>query len=211
MRTYKSFAAILLTLAGTAWGATVTNQISINTTSLPAPTSGYLDIVFNGGGTPFQPATYSITGFATNATLSATNVSKSAGVTGQLPGTVSASNANTEYLQAITFGSSISFTLQFSGPALDSPTGTGSGTSFAFSLLNSTLDGAYLTSDQNDGYLFVINIDNQGRTTSITYPTESGGPSVTSIQTVPEPAGWLTAGIGLMLVGRFFGKFRRTS
>lgn len=210
---YNFLARILVIscLSATAWSAPITDHVSINTSSLPANTSGYLDLVFNGGGSPFQPASVSILNFMTNGVLDPLNVTKTAGVSGQLAGPVSATNQNSEYLQGLTFGSTISFDLQFSGPALDSPTGTGSGSTLAFSLLNSNLDGAYLTSNQNDGYIFTINIGNNGQLTSTTYSTESGGMSVTSIQAVPEPAEWLSVIVGLsaLLAARFRARLVR--
>src|SRR5882757_1293669 len=147
----------LLFLAASLQAASVFS-VSINTSSIPAATPGYLDFLFNGG----DPATASITGFTTNGTLNAASVSRTA-ASGTLPGAVSLSNSNAEYLEGITFGTSINFNLQFSG--------TGAGSVFTLSLLNSTQDGAFLTSNVNDGFLLEFNINSQGVITPVTFPT----------------------------------------
>jgi len=177
----------LLFLAASLQAASVFS-VSINTSSLPAATPGYLDFLFNGG----DPASASITGFTTNGTLNAASVSRTAS-SGTLPGAVSLSNSNAEYLEGITFGTSINFNLQFSG--------TGGGSVFTLSLLNATQDGAFLTSNVNDGFLLEFNIDTNGIITPITFPTASGAPSVVSIASaaaVPEPASCLAAVLGLL-------------
>lgn len=163
-------------------------SVSINTSSLPAATAGYLDFLFNGS----DPATASIAGFTTNGTLNPASVSSTA-ASGTLPGAVSLSNSNAEYLEGITFGTNISFDLQFSG--------AGAGSVFTLSLLNATQDGAFLTSNVNDGFLLEFDIDTHGVITPITFPTASGAPSVVSIgsvSAVPEPASALVVVFGLL-------------
>jgi hypothetical protein len=186
----------LLLLAVSSQAASVFS-VSINTSSLPAATTGYVDFLFNGVG----PATGSITGFTTNGTLNPASISRTA-ATGTLPAAVSLSNSNAEYLEGITFGGNISFDLQFSGAA--------SGSIFTLSLLNATQDGAFLTSNVNDGFLLEFDIDPQGVITPITFPTASGAPSVVSIgsvSAVPEPASALVAVFGLL--GMVAAKKRR--
>jgi hypothetical protein len=177
----------LLVLAASSQAASVFS-VSIGTSALPAATPGYLDFLFNG----VDPATASITAFTTNGTLNPASISRSA-ATGTLPAAVSLSNSNAEYLEGITFGTNISFDLQFSG--------IGSGSIFTLSLLNATQDGAFLTSNVNDGFLLEFDIDTHGVITPITFPTASGAPSVVSIGSVaavPEPASWLAAVFGLL-------------
>jgi hypothetical protein len=186
----------LLLLAVSSQAASVFS-VSINTSSLPAATPGYVDFLFNGVG----PATASIAGFMTNGTLNPASVSSTA-ASGTLPGVVSLSNSNAEYLEGITFGTNISFNLQFSEAA--------SGSIFTLSLLNASQDGAFLTSNVNDGFLLEFDIDPQGVITPITFPTASGAPSVVSIGSaaaVPEPASALVAVLGLL--GMVAAKKRR--
>jgi hypothetical protein len=193
----------LLFVTASLQAATVFS-VTIDTSSLPAATPGYLDFLFNGGGTPFDPATAAIGGFSTNGTLNAASVSRT-NSTGTLPGAVSLSNSNAEYLEGIAFGATIGFNLQFTGPAITSPSGTGSGSTFTLSLLNSTQDGAYLTSNVNDGFLLEFNIDTHGNITPVTYTTATGAPSVVSIaaaSTVPEPANCFLAVLGLLGIAK---------
>jgi hypothetical protein len=171
--------------------------ITINTSSLPAATHGFLDLLFNAGGAPFQAATVSVMGFTTNGTLNAASISTSGTVSGTLPSTVAINNDNAEYFEGITFGTGINFLLKFSGPLVDSPSGTGSGSTFTFSLLNATQDGALLTANQNDGYLFTFDINNHGVIQSTTFPTETGAPSVVTISAVPEPGLLLPGALGV--------------
>ncbi|MGH9805994.1 MAG: NF038129 family PEP-CTERM protein, partial [Terriglobia bacterium] len=159
-----------LLLAASSQAASVFS-VSINTSALPAATTGYVDFLFNGAG----PATASIAGFITNGTLNPASVSSTA-VSGTLPGAVSLSDSNAEYLEGITFGTNIGFELQFSGVA--------SGSIFTLSLLNATQDGAFLTSNVNDGFILEFDIYPQGVITPITFPTASGAPSVVSIGSV---------------------------
>ena len=127
---------------------------------------------------------------------------------GTLPSTVSIHNDNAEYLEGITFGTGISFLFQFSGPLVDSPSGTGSGSTFTFSLLNPTQDGAFLTSDQNDGFLFTFDIDNRGGIHPATFTTDTGAPSVVTISQVPEPGTWMLGGLGVTFLGLLRRRFR---
>jgi hypothetical protein len=193
----KLLAFLLLTAA--ALPAASINNITINTSTISG-TAGYLDFLFNGGAPPFDAASAVISGFSTNGTLNSSGLSTSGTVTGTLPGTSSLANNNAEYLERFTFGSTVSFTLQFQGPAITSPSGTGSGSTFTLSLLNNNQDVAFLTSNQNDGYLFTFTIDNQGNVTPTTFTTETGAPSVVSISSpvsgVPEPSAWLLMSSG---------------
>ena len=173
--------------------ATQTESIAINTSSLPANTQSFLDFLYNGG--PGSPsASVGVSGFSSTGTLDATNISRT-NSTGQLPAGVTLTNNNAEYLEAFTFGSNIGFQLAFSEPAY--------GSIFTFSLLNQTLDGSYLTSNVNDGYLFTLAIDNQGRIVPTTYPTETGAPSVVTITpfatATPEAASLTLSGIAFGL------------
>jgi hypothetical protein len=178
--------------------------VSIDTSSLPTSTGGFMDFLFNNGGGAFDPITASITDFTSpGATLNSATLSTQGTVAGLLPSPVSIDNDNAEYLEGLTFGTSLNFILQFT----ETPTGTGSGSTFTLSLLNSTLDGAFLTSDTNDGFILEFDIDNQGNVATTTFPTAAGGPSVVTITatTLPEPGtcAMCAAGvIGLALLRR---------
>ena len=189
MRSHTLLSALaIFVLAIPTFGASQLVSVSIDTSSLPPLTSGYLDFLFNGSGPSSQLAQAQLSGFSTNGLLNSASVSTSGTVTGTLPNATTISNNNSEYLEAITFGTAISFGLQFSGPAIDMPSGGGSGSTFTLSLLNATLDGSYLTSDVNDGFLLSFNIDGKGQIESTTYQNSTGGPSAVTIGAAPEPA-----------------------
>lgn len=199
MKLFRLSFPFLLLAGATALNASPVSLITINTSGIPAGTQGNLDFLFNTGGTPAGAAFASITNFTTTGTLTTSSFSAT-NATGTLPGPVSLINNNAEYLQAIRYGSTISFNLQFSGPAVDSPTGSGFGSTFTLSLLNSTLDGSFLTSNINDGYILEFNISANGQTTPTTFTTSTGASSVVSIQTLPEPGAWALSGGGLMVL-----------
>jgi hypothetical protein len=188
---------LLAAIAGVplALNATQLNLVTIDTSSLPASTTGYIDWSFNGGGSPTDNAAATLTKFA-GPSVGATANSQS--TTGSLPGPLSISNSNGDYEVAVTFAQTISFYLAFSGAAVDNPSGSGSGSTFSMTLLNATQDGAYLTSDVNDGYILQFNINNTGQVTPVTYTNTNGGPSVVSIQAVPEPAAFYLSGAGFL-------------
>jgi hypothetical protein len=189
----KSILIIALGVLGglQALAGPVQYSVFINTSSLPAPTAGYLDYLFNGAGQSVSASiqNFTLTGGALGAAQTTGNVS------GTLPATVTMDNNNTEYLNALTFGTGIQFGLLFS----DTPTGGGS--TFTLSLLNQAMDAALLTSNQTDGFIFRFDIDGTGQITHTTYPTETGAPSVvtiTELTGVPEPGSFALVAIGAM-------------
>jgi PEP-CTERM motif len=202
MKLFRPLFISVLAFAGSAFGASQIELITINTSSLPPGTTGNLDFAFNGG-ILSQAATASITNFSTNGVLNPAPASTSGTVGGSLPSALSLANNNSDYFRGFTYGTTISFNLQFSGSAVDSPKGSGSGSIFSVSLFNATGDGVFLTSNQNDGWILNFDIDVNGHITSTTYPTETGAPSVVAIQaaSVPEPSAWLLLGIGLAALG----------
>ena len=96
----------------------------------------------------------------------------SGNASGSLPGDLQFNNGAgfNDYFQAFTFGSSVSFDIALDGPALDSPAGYGSGSTFAFSIFSDT-DGTMpaLTSDMVNGYALTVDINPDGSTTLRNY------------------------------------------
>ena len=199
MNLSRFFLPFLLLTGAAVLNASPIHLITINTSGISARTQGNLDFLFNAGGTPAGAAFASITNFTTTGTLNTGSFSSTNAI-GTLPGSVSLTNDNAEYLQGIQYGSTISFHLQFSGPAVDSPTGSGFESTFTLSLLNNTLDGSFLTSNINDGYILELNISANGQITPTTFTTSTGAPSVVSIQTLPEPSAWALSGGGLIML-----------
>jgi hypothetical protein len=106
----------LLVFVSTSAFAALTYDASINTSSISGQ-QGYLYMQYN----PFNTtvaSTATVSNFATNGVLGAqdtVDVVNGSAVTGTLPGPVVFANTNgiNDYLQAITFGNSMSFALSF--------------------------------------------------------------------------------------------------
>ena len=192
-------------------------QVTVDTSTLNA-TAGNIDFQFNPGGGTTQPAFVTISSF-TGATVNGT-ASTINGVSGNLPATVTINNSGgslNDYFQALTFGPSLSFLLQFSGPAVDSPNGTAtSGSSFGLSLFNSAGDTALLTNNA-DGFIGTADVNLDGTVTTTTFPSnnEGGSPVATfALTSVPEPSTFVLFGASFLLFGylsRGFVQSRRNS
>ena len=105
-----------------------------------------------------------------------------------------------EYFQAITFGTAVKFALILSGPGLDTPDGVSpTPTTFGVGFYHSG-QNSVLTSDATGGFVANININSDGSTNAVFFPNASGGPSVASATSTPEPStGWLcTIAIGAL-------------
>jgi hypothetical protein len=168
-------------------------EVTVDTSSLNG-TNGYLDFQFNPGNASALAALATISNF-TGGTPGSANSFPLAGNTGDasgsLPGTLTLDNgtAYNDSFQGFTYGSSFSFDLTLSGPALDNPSGN-VGSSFALSLY--AADGAtpLLTTDPNNSVL-TINLNADGTTTIETFLTPTGDPSVvtaTAMNAAPEPS-----------------------
>jgi hypothetical protein len=163
-------------------------QVSVNASSLPPATSGFIDFTMNGG----FPATATISNFSNpGGSLNAGSIFLQ-NASGALPGTVTLSSNNSNYDQGITYGTPISFLLTFSG----TPSGT-TGVIFNFSLFDTNFDGL-LTQNVNDGEIVQFQLDTHGNITPIALPSPTGGPSFATIAAVPEPATWLFGATGLL-------------
>lgn len=197
----------LLALIAHAEATPVSYDVSVNTNAISG-SSGYLSFQFNPGGADAPSATATIGDFASiGGTLSVMS-NNSGGASGTLPLTVTINNSDqlNELFQGFTFGSSFSFQLTFAGPAIESPSGTSSGSAFALSLYASDEQTPLLTIDPNGTVLTILITPNGDRTVQ-TFPADDRGspPTVTiaeRIAAVPEPATlWLFAmgafGLGL--------------
>lgn len=186
--------------------------VTVNTTGAPA--QGYIDLEFNQGPLTTQPASADIVNFSTDGSLipPGTNSGES---TGQLPGTVTLGNGTSydDYIEGINFGTSITFDLDLSGPAISNPNGDGGGT-FMLDFLSSDQNSFLFTNDSaNDVPVLTVDVNGDGSTTATTYASASNGPPVVTVsgpfvlQTVPEPSAWLLllAGLGVLALARCRG------
>jgi hypothetical protein len=170
-------------------------DVTINTSSLSGQ-GATLAFDFVAGGTFSNAIT--ISDFSTNGALGP-NGPNSGSVTGALPGTVMLTDASffTEFLQATTLGSTISFQLDATtkGPSAGALPDT-----FAFFVLNPTASASLLTTTDPTGAdsLFSLQIDG---TPSGIVSVYSSDPTVSArlvpvSSSVPEPAT-----LGLLLFG----------
>ena len=167
-------------------------QITVDASSLPPATSGFIDFALNGG----FAATATISNFSDlGGSLNASSISLQ-DATGALPGTVSVGSNNGDYDEGITYGSPVSFLLTFTG----TPSGN-TGDIFDLSLFDTNFDGL-LTQDVTDGEIVQFLLDTQGNITPEALLNPSGGPSFATITATPEPATWIFAATGL--AGLFF-------
>ena len=108
--------------------APITYQVTIDTSSING-TPGYIDLQFNPSipASDSQPAYVDILNFSTDGTLtpnpSDPNQAPIGEASGSLPLLVTIDNSETTniYTDGITFGNTITFTLLFDGPAVETP------------------------------------------------------------------------------------------
>src|SRR5208282_842911 len=122
-------------------------QVSADTTAIQGVT-GSFDVQFNPGGVGTLSAAATITNFLTNGTALGLNTTDG-NVSGMLipgPLTINNTQALNDLLENITFGTTLSFTLTLSGPAVSSPNPNLPGTSFGLSLYDANFN-PLLTTD----------------------------------------------------------------
>jgi PEP-CTERM motif len=211
MRLNKSFLSIIfLAVCGMAVPAfaDVIYAVTVDTSSLSG-NAGYIDLQFNPSSFTTQSANAAVTTFSTDGTLDAFGDDPFDGligdVTGTLPGTVSFDNGTStnDYTQGMTFGTTISFHVDLSGPAIDLPNGEDGG---SFLLTFYDPSGNPLLTNSPNGAAFEADINPDGSTTATAYPNADGGPSVgtfvgpTEVSAIPEPSMVLLLAGGLAAI-----------
>lgn len=168
--------------------------VTINTTPIQGQ-SGFFDFDFIGG-SPVQNNTATISNFATDATLeSLTSTGDAFGTISPGPGTLDDLQFFNELLQAETFGTNASFSLNLTTNVAIG----GIPDSFSFFLLNTSRD-PYATSDPTGAdSLFTINIDQSSPTPQI-FTSDFASVSFSGQSSVtPEPSTCSLIAIGLAL------------
>jgi hypothetical protein len=179
--------AALLAFLGAGLAMADSFEVNINTTPLKG-VAGYLAFDFIGG-TPIENNTVTISSFTSDATLGA--LTPTGGATGSIfpgPGTLNDSQFFNELLQAVTFGTTVSFTLDLA----TSVSSGGIPDAFAFYLLDST-QNPFTTSDPTGAdSLFAINITGPGLTPDV-YTSSSATATIApgGVTAIPEPSSLL--------------------
>lgn len=196
---------ILLAFFGTgvAQAGFMIYQVNVDSSTLSGE-NGYLDFQFNPGGGGAEAATATISSFFQAGSLNSSDPNNSSygDVSGSLTSTMSISNATfNDFYEAFTYGNSLSFEVKLSGAALDSPGGT-YGSSFAFSLFDSTGTNPLLTTDSSNGTLLTIDVNPSGPLTTVNNYSQpvQGSPVATvssNVSPVPEPASLVLGGMGV--------------
>ena len=195
--------AILTCGAVAITAAPVTYVVSVSTASL-AGTTGSLDFNFNPGPLVSQSAIVEILTFSSSGAFDGNPV-LSGDASGSLPGIVTLDNGTgfNDYFQQFKYGSTLSFDVSLTGPALSTPDGvSSSGSTFAFSMFSDAAGTVpALTTDVTDGFAYLVDVNLDGSTTVTNYIVKSA--------VAPEPASWLLVGIALLSTARLVRTFRR--
>lgn len=172
---------MLSVFASAAVSNPITYTETINTSSISG-TTGSFYFQFNPGPSVAQSASLQIMNFLSDGAPVGSPVI-TGDVSGALPATITFDNGTgfNDYFQGFTFGSTLSFLISLSGPALTSPDGVStSGSTFAFSMFSDVAGTKpTLTSDTINGFADVITVNLDGSTTRTSY---------LPVNPVPEPS-----------------------
>ena len=171
-------------------------QVAVNTSSI-AGTAGSLDFQFSAGSGETQAASARILNFAGGTLGSASRVGEVTG--GPLPSAVTIGNgvqSNSglnDFFETFTYGSSLTFTLNLSGPAVTAPNGMSTGGSEFFFLMFSDANGVnpVLTTDPN-GVAATVTVNPNGSTSTAAVSR--------AVSFVPEPGSVALVGSALALL-----------
>lgn len=196
----KMIAVGLLGMLASFPALAVTWYVNVDTSSLVGQ-AGWLDFQFNPADASAPAASVTLTSFSSTGLILST-ATRSGDVAGSLDSTLMIGNSQffNDFLQAFTFGTSMSFSVNIDMPI---PNSSGAGSAFSLSLYDSSYNS--LLADPNWGASLVINANDNGAMNVLAQTA----PVSLSTSPVPEPQSALLWLSGLGLVGWRLGKQTR--
>jgi hypothetical protein len=192
---------LMVALAGPGYAMPLDYQITVDTSTLTG-TTGYVDLQFNPGTLTAPGAQAALSGFGGPTLLSGDPQTGATGnVTGALPGPLLFSNTTVynDFFQAVTFGTTTTFNVNFSGAFTTAS--SGSNTTFSVSLYDASGTNPIFTTDPSafGGSFLRMDLAPGGGVTTF---NTAINPSAVSVAAVPIPAAVVLFGSGLVgLVG----------
>jgi len=186
--------SLLLLSAGASWAGTLQYTITVNTSSIAPGSTGSIDFELDPGAGSDQSLTATVSQFVSDGAYGGTQT-----LTGDASGgpaalddllTINSTYADNDDLETFTYGNTISFVVDLSGPALDSPDGNATSPyEFAFSTYSDTAGTVpVLTTDPN-GISAYIEVSPEGVVTTDAVSADA------TITATPEPATlWMLTG-----------------
>ena len=201
--THLLSSTLFLILAGVASAGPI-YQVTLDTAAMGlSGDNGSLDFVFDASPGSTQSAVVQILNFTGATYIAGSQVDTGSASGGPLPApiTIVAGNPDSDDFEAVTFGSTLSFDVAFSGPAVDSPNGTATGTD-VFSLeVFSDEPGSIPanTTNLSTGTAGTITVNEDGTLTPLDVSSNF------SAQTIPEPStvGMVCGALAMLIGGRF--------
>ncbi len=207
MRQFTCCALLLLSgLVSVGRSGELFVPFSVDTSSISG-TTGSIDLQFDPGSLVTQAANMTIVNFASNGSL-VPGPQLTGDVSGALPGSLNFTNGTpyNDYFQDFTFGSTLSFEVVLSGPAVSAPNGTAtSGSEFTLSMFSDEAGTIpALTSDTTDGFATIVNLGLNGSATITNYSSQTNAGPVST----PEPNSFTLLLAAFIMIGGSAGRWR---
>jgi hypothetical protein len=197
--------------------ASVVYLVTVDTSAING-VSGNIDFQFNPGGPSSQSASALISLFSSAGGILGGAPDVIGDVTGTLPGDVAIGNTPifNDYFQPFTFGTSFQFQLTLDGPAITSPNGSATSTSFFGLSLFDAAGGVNLLTTDPLGFVATAQINLDGSVTPTAFPSDQpGGVPVVTFSNppagVPEPSTFAFLSSSLLAMAGFAAVRRKST